>query len=1141
MKKHLIQLLIFTCIINLNLIAGPGDTTIVQTLTFDSTGRSYMFNFPIDTGQTYEKILMQYTMRCKDGLISTQAAPNDHGCGEWDYSCNTYITDSSYTDSLKATAPSHVITGFSGTTFDYTTQPTFTYYSYNQQNVVYNSTTSETTATVGTGTSLLSNPFGTSSKVSKSQYLFTSTELTSAGLTAGDITSIKLDVNTATDEAKFLRIRMKNTLADTLTAISPDLTGFTEVYLLNTTLVNGVNDFLFYNNFAWDGISNVLLEISYTNDAGGTDNIIVGHDAGAKMGLISATNDYCLNFSGNSSVMLGASNFSAISDAITISLWCYGNPDIMPANSYAFEGKDNLNRRQVNAHLPWSNSRVYWDCGNDGSYDRIDKLAADSTYEGKWNHWTFTKNTSTGRMKMYINGNIWWSVLGKSKLIDLQNLSLGSSENFGGYYYGMLDNFRVWNIELSPTEIAEYMHKDVTPSHPSYANLVANYNLNEGTGTSTFDQSTAGETGLIEGTPAWRTIRGRDLFKSFVETTERPNITFVQGVYNQTTTIINIIDSVENSPNIVYSYTVVGTDLTPVDTNSYYQSGYYYVYDDITDTIVDSVLFVTESTINISILNYYAKYPSRFEIMSFVTPYGLYLDLGIDGKTWQFDVSDFNPILEGTKQLWMGNGGQNQEDIDIRFLFIEGTPPRDVMNIQQIWRAGSSRSYTNIMADNVTEPRNIIIDQAASMYKLKSSITGHGQEGEFIPRTHYLNINGGANEMQWSVWKECADNPIYPQGGTWVYDRAGWCPGAATDMKELDFSDIVTPGDTIEIDYGVTAGSGTSNYLVNNQLVTYGAANFTIDAAIAEIISPSTRIEYGRINPICGSPVIEIRNTGSNELTGLHIDYGLEGSLDYSFDWTGNVEFLETEQIILPPVNWDYFQADSNRFQVTISNPNGSNDEYAYNNTMFTNFFATDVYYTNGVIVAFRTNNAAHENHYELTDAYGNLIYSKGGLANSITYIDTIILNPGCYDLTLYDSDDDGISWWANNDGAGWLKMNKLEGGTVMQFEKDFGKQISHKFSIADNSAISEQIKNGLVNIYPNPTNDILNVNIQIQGKDNVNIKLFDTYGRLIYFEDANILESKHFKIDISEYSKGIYYIVVNGLTINQTEKIVVK
>ncbi|MBK8441874.1 MAG: hypothetical protein IPL35_00010 [Sphingobacteriales bacterium] len=25
-------------------------------------------------------------------------------------------------------------------------------------------------------------------------------------------------------------------------------------------------------------------------------------------------------------------------------------------------------------------------------------------------------------------------------------------------------------------------------------------------------------------------------------------------------------------------------------------------------------------------------------------------------------------------------------------------------------------------------------------------------------------------QFQWQVWKECADNPLYPQGGTWIFD-----------------------------------------------------------------------------------------------------------------------------------------------------------------------------------------------------------------------------------------------------------------------------------------------------------------------------------------------------------------------------------
>ena len=61
-----------------------------------------------------------------------------------------------------------------------------------------------------------------------------------------------------------------------------------------------------------------------------------------------------------------------------------------------------------------------------------------------------------------------------------------------------------------------------------------------------------------------------------------------------------------------------------------------------------------------------------FQIMSFVTPYGLGLNFGVDGKTWYFDVTDFAPILKGNKRITMSGGGQWQEDMDIKFLFIGG-------------------------------------------------------------------------------------------------------------------------------------------------------------------------------------------------------------------------------------------------------------------------------------------------------------------------------------------------------------------------------------------------------------------------------------------------------------------------------------
>ena len=95
------------------------DTTIIQTLQWEDNFRAQYYDFP-DNNQSYRKILMYYNMRCPDAAINP--GDNSQGCGEWDYSCNTFITDSTRVDSSKASHPSHLITNFSGDLFNYTTQ-----------------------------------------------------------------------------------------------------------------------------------------------------------------------------------------------------------------------------------------------------------------------------------------------------------------------------------------------------------------------------------------------------------------------------------------------------------------------------------------------------------------------------------------------------------------------------------------------------------------------------------------------------------------------------------------------------------------------------------------------------------------------------------------------------------------------------------------------------------------------------------------------------------------------------------------------------------------------------------------------------------------------------------------------------------
>ena len=103
-----------TCFLSLFQLAYSQDTIRVKAFDYNSQTRDTVISFP-DGTESYRQIVMLYNMRCKGARISTGTSRN-LGCGEWDYSCNTYVEDSSRVDSLPATTAEYSIDGFSGTT-----------------------------------------------------------------------------------------------------------------------------------------------------------------------------------------------------------------------------------------------------------------------------------------------------------------------------------------------------------------------------------------------------------------------------------------------------------------------------------------------------------------------------------------------------------------------------------------------------------------------------------------------------------------------------------------------------------------------------------------------------------------------------------------------------------------------------------------------------------------------------------------------------------------------------------------------------------------------------------------------------------------------------------------------------------------
>lgn len=1142
--SFLASLTLICCITSTAFSQNPGDTIIINTLDYNSTTRDTVVDFSSLPNVTYEKILMKYNMRCKNGNVSSGGNPN-LGCGEWDYSCNTYLHDSSRIDSVIYTHPNSVISGFTGTTYNYNVQPTYSFYQHTQNDVVLNSITSENQYQILSGTSSLTEALDGTNQSGKSQFLYTAAELTAAGYTAGNIDGFVVQALTA-GTINFMRINIQETALTTLDNSAPLTAGFSEVFFSDYDFIVGANRLQFATPFVWNGVDNLVLEFSYSNTAP-TSLVELEGTVSTDMAIY-ANNGYNINLAGNTHISIPTTAMSSIQDEITVSFWARGDVDLMPLNTTIIHANNTAGDRNFNLHLPWSNSRIYFDCGNTGSgYDRIDKAAAANEIEGVWNHWAATKNVTTGIMNLYLNGVLWHTGSGKTTPIEIAEMFIGKTNSLAYNYKGNIDEVRVWDAELSATEIANWMNISIDGSHPNYANLIAYYAMDEGTGATITDQINS-EIGTSNNSDIWSFTRGKELARFFNKASSRPSITLFEGVYDLTVTPTIALDSIQNTPNVVTQHsigsnagTMLDDDILTDSETSYWEATPEVIYDAVTGTIISTIPVSTDGSITPTDLNYYRRWPAKFEIMSFVTPYGINLNLGPEGKTWTFDMTDYAPIFNGVKRMTMERGGQWQEDMDIQFWFIVGTPSRDVIDIQQIWRP-EQRNYTDIMSNRYFAPKDIVMNPSGEYFKVKTVITGHGQEGEFISRQHYVDIDGGNNEFIWNAWTECGDNPIYPQGGTWVYDRAGWCPGAPSDIRESEITSLVTPGQTTNIDYGVQTASGDSRYIVSNQLVTYGPINHSLDAAVLEIREPSNRVEFSRFNSICHAPKVTIQNRGNDTLTSVTIMYWVNNaSIPLTYEWAGSLSFLETEEVTLPSPGdlWTSITPSDNVFKVELSNPNNGTDEYVLNNHYNSPFEIPGVLPAN-IVIWFKTNSAAFESSYDIRDGDGNVVFSRSNMSNNTQYRDTVNLSNGCYSYNVYDTGDDGISWWANNDGTGINYIREVGGGTVKSFNGDFGDNIKFNFTVDFPLSYEELNKLDMFSVYPNPATNELNISLRGMN-DDLTIEIFNMLGQSVH-KVKNEAENGIYqgKIGIEHLSNGIYTVQVKNGT-KSTQKTFIK
>lgn len=143
-------------------------------------------------------------------------------------------------------------------------------------------------------------------------------------------------------------------------------------------------------------------------------------------------------------------------------------------------------------------------------------LNSNVTVSSAWTHIAGSYDGTT--LKIYVNG-----VLANSLVDDYTRntsrplrIGAGATEGAANFFFpGKIDEVRIWSDERTVSEIQANMHKELAGSE---ANLLAYYNMSNGSGTSLTDNSTNSHTGTLNNTPAWKTsgaLAGPDLALDF--------------------------------------------------------------------------------------------------------------------------------------------------------------------------------------------------------------------------------------------------------------------------------------------------------------------------------------------------------------------------------------------------------------------------------------------------------------------------------------------------------------------------------------------------------------------------------------------------------------------------------------------------
>lgn len=159
-----------------------------------------------------------------------------------------------------------------------------------------------------------------------------------------------------------------------------------------------------------------------------------------------------LTFSAASQQYVTVPNFHSlgVTTEVTVEFWARFTTTAAQA-AFGLDPDSSANR--CLAHLNDSDTNIYWDFGDISNGGRVSVANSGGSAAG-WTHYAFVASQSGNFMKIYINGTEVASVASFNAF----ETAVASALRIGGggadFFTGSIDEFRVWNVARTPTQIA---------------------------------------------------------------------------------------------------------------------------------------------------------------------------------------------------------------------------------------------------------------------------------------------------------------------------------------------------------------------------------------------------------------------------------------------------------------------------------------------------------------------------------------------------------------------------------------------------------------------------------------------------------------------------------------------------------------